>query len=166
MYLIDLLVTMLLLTLIGLTLGCYVRLRERHIPFYMLPVVAFHFYYILIMFNKWAIKNKELLIETLASAGIEKGTENKKEIINEKKQELESVWSVKYVRGLHRDLLRSFFKETDVYIDVIFDNTEEIYLDNLKNTKIKRRNVAFFSGLVKELSEYIRAWCTTNRSYI
>jgi hypothetical protein len=147
----------------GVLLGIVIRLKERNLPISMITVVFYHLYCLTIGFRKMAYEGKDELTEAIAASGIEKGTENKREIINERKKQLLEIWDKKYVKRLHKRLLKDVMKEYDYYMDRVFESTSDIYIESTK----KRHNMnkkSVSNNQAQEFAYYLKTLFASSHS--
>ncbi len=110
----------------GLIIGCCLRLLDEGISIRMAPTVFVIIYWYSFGFVGFVNKNKDIFIETLANSEVEKGTENRKEIINKRISELEEAWSKKYLRYLRGLMIKNFIYNYDPLLKIILNTTKDI----------------------------------------
>lgn len=156
MYIISLVAMTLISISLGAFIGIVIRLKERNLPISMARYVINYIYYIIVNFRKSLREDKDLYIDALASAELEKGTVNKKEIINKRRQSILAVWDDKFIRELHHVFLLNIIKNNDHFIDNLFDSLTEFYVEHIKkNNNIN--NKLIFSDQKKEFTDSIKA---------
>ncbi len=152
MYLISIIIMTAISVILGMGIGIVIRLKERNLPIKMAFYVIYHIYLVTVHFKKFIHENEDSFIEILAASGLEKGTENKKELINERRQEILKVWGDKYIRDYHHRLLKAISKNHDYFIDQVFDTVTEFYTENVR----KNHNFNSKSMQKYEIVDYIK----------
>lgn len=142
--------------IVGLIVGCCLRLLDEGISIKWAPLVFKILYVNSIGFIGYVTENKTSFIEMLASTEIKKGTENRKEIIEKKIKEYENIWGKKFLRSLRRSMIKYFIHNYDFILKTTITTLKEISIKNMQKNENVMRNISF-RDINLNLNPYMKA---------
>ncbi len=147
--------------LLGIIAGCCIRLNQENVSIKWSIEVFKVLYYFTFGFVGFASKNKDILIDIIANNGVEKGSDNRKEKIIERKRELEEAWSKKkYLKSIRNIMIKALFTQFDFLTNEIIGVIKSLskYKNNYKKNKREKVIRSFnFTEVSNCFNMYIKA---------